>query len=90
MVGEKKSIRHHPHLPPSCVQRRGLVGGLGGVEQEDGSLVQGQVPVGRVLVWLVGVHLVCLSACPSPSPSKCYTIYMIADIICYLVNPHVL
>ena len=89
MVGEKKSIRHHPHLPPSCVQRRGVVGGLGGVEQEDGSLVQGQVPAGRVLVWLVGVHLVCLSACPSPSPSKCL-IYMIADIICYLVNPHVL
>ena len=71
LVGAKKSVCYNPHLPSACVERGGDVEGPGGVQQEDGRLVQGQVPDGCVLVWLVGVPIVRLSACSSPSPSNC-------------------
>lgn len=70
LVGEEKSVRYYPHFPSTCVQRRGVVERPGRVKQEDGRLVQGQVPDGRVLVWLVGVRTLRVSACSSPSPSQ--------------------
>ena len=68
MVGEKEPVCYDPHFPSTRHQRGGVVEGPGGVKQEDGGLVQGQVPDGRVLVWIVGfLHV---SACSSPSPSQ--------------------
>ena len=50
LVGEEEPVCYDPHFPSTCVKRGGVVERPGGVEQEDGGLVQGQVPDGYVLV----------------------------------------